>query len=125
MENHKKHYEKILAINSNKNNLELLSQFLSKEGYQVDGFSSVEGSVVDILNSSDYALALVDITGFDKRIWDFCEKLREKGIPFIVISPRQISTVQQQSVEHGAETVLIKPVVIAELLSLIEKVLKK
>lgn len=122
MENPEKSSKKILAINSNKYNLELLSEFLGKEGYTVDGISSIESSVADMLEQSEYSLALVDITGFDKNIWNFCEKLREKTIPFIVVSPKQITSIREQSYEHGAISVLVKPLVINELLALIKKI---
>jgi hypothetical protein len=44
-------------------------------------------------------LALVDITGFDRTIWERCEGLRHHKIPFLVLSPRQSASIQQVTEE--------------------------
>lgn len=58
----------ILAVDRNQRNLELLAQFLNKEGYQVMTASSFE-EVARAINLPDrIGIALVDISGFDRRI---------------------------------------------------------
>jgi len=98
----------ILAVDRNHRNLELLSQFLGREGYQTRP-----------------AATLVDIAGFDRAIWERCEGLRHHKIPFLVLSPRQSAAVQQASLTHGARGVLIKPLVVRELLGLIHSLLEE
>jgi DNA-binding response OmpR family regulator len=64
-------------------------------------------------------LALVDIAGFDRTVWERCEALRQHKIPFLVLSPRHSAALQQASFTHGASGVLIKPLLVRDLLGLI------
>lgn len=113
--------QSILAINHNRRNLELLTQFLGKEGYQVESATSIE----EFEQALDKAigLALVDISGFDRSIWEWCQQLRERGIPFLVLSPKQSTAIQQESLAHGARSILVKPLVVKELLGIIRSML--
>jgi DNA-binding response OmpR family regulator len=66
----------------------------------------------------------VDITGFDRSIWERCELLRNQSIPMIVISPKQSATIRQETLAHGADSLLVKPVVTRELLGVIRHLLE-
>lgn len=68
-------------------------------------------------------IALVDISGFDRRIWDCCEQLRSHEIPFLILSPKQSAVIQQESLSHGARSILIKPLAVRQLLSLVHSLL--
>jgi len=61
----------------------------------------------------------VDIAGFDRSIWERCERLRAADIPFIIISPRQSAAIQEAVLAHGARGVLVKPLAVKELLALV------
>ena len=74
--------------------------------------------------SDEIGLALIDLAGLGRRIWDPCERLRAKGIPLLVISPRQSVAIERESLAHGARSVLIKPLVVKELLALIRGLLE-
>ena len=113
----------LLAVDRNQRNLELLTQFLSREGYQTCTLSRLEQFNQVLDQSDEIALALVDISGFDRRIWVCCERLREAKIPFLVLSPRQSAAIQQESLTHGASSILVKPLVVRELLGLIRSLL--
>jgi DNA-binding response OmpR family regulator len=114
----------LLTVNRNHRNLELLTQFLGKEGYQTLSASSLE-EFDQVLNEvNEIELALVDISGFDRRIWDYCERLRQEKIPFLVLSPKQSAAIQQESLVHGASSMLIKPLVVRELLGIIRSLLR-
>jgi DNA-binding response OmpR family regulator len=115
----------ILAVNSNQRNLDLLEQFLVKNGYAVVSASSLDEFSQALQGGESIRLALVDITGFDPRIWEQCKGLREKEIPFIIVSPRQISTVQQAEIPRGAQGVLVKPLATQELLGLMRGLLEQ
>jgi DNA-binding response OmpR family regulator len=110
----------ILIIGSNSRNLELLTQFLGKEGYKTRQATTLE-QFADVLNSGEQiSLALVDITGFDRSIWQYCEQCSELGVPLFVISPPPAPRAQHESLEHGAQGVLYKPLVVKELLHLVK-----
>lgn len=112
----------ILAVNSNRRNLELLKQFLEQNGYRVVGAASLDEMAQALQSKTEFALALVDIVGFSRQIWDHCETLNQAGVPFFVISPKQSNALQQESLQYGAKGVLVKPLVIKELLGLINTI---
>jgi DNA-binding response OmpR family regulator len=109
----------ILAVDRNPRNLELLAQFLGREGYGVLPAPTLEDFDRSLGRSEEVGLALVDIAGFDEGIWERCERLRAGGIPFLVLSARQSALVRQESLAHGARSVLVKPLVVAELLGVV------
>ncbi len=113
----------ILMVNSNPRNLELLEHFLAKAGYQTKGAASLEEANLRLEDAETPSLALVDIAGFDQRIWAFCESLRAREIPFLIISPRYSSALQQESITRGARGILVKPLAMQELLALVKTML--
>ncbi|HEY9669636.1 MAG TPA: response regulator [Coleofasciculaceae cyanobacterium] len=113
----------ILAVDRNQRNLELLAQFLGKEGYQVLKANSLEEFHQSLTNLQDIDLAMVDIAGFDRRIWDYCQRLRDQKVPFFVLSPKQSTALQNESLARGARSVLVKPLVVKELLGIIHSLL--
>jgi DNA-binding response OmpR family regulator len=115
----------ILVVDHNRRNLELLSQFLGREGYQVLAVTTLDEFDQTLAASDNIGLVLVDIAGFDRSIWERCEGLRVKRIPFLVLSPRQSTALQQTSFSHGARGLLVKPLVVKELLGIIRSLLEE
>ena len=113
----------ILSVGSNRANLELLSQQLVKEGYETVGAASLEELDNSIQEKKDFAVALIDLSGFDQQIWERCEALRKAKIPFIVISPQRSPIIQRDSMKHGASGLLVKPLGIKELMEYIHTLL--
>ena len=109
----------ILTVDRNQRNLELLAQFLNKEGYETLPVSSLEGFDKIFEQVDSFGLALVDISGFDRRIWECCEKLSSDDVPLLVISPPQLSAIRQESMTHGAQGVMFKPLMVAELMNVV------
>lgn len=114
----------ILALNRNPRNLEVLSKVLEDEGFQVKGVTSPPEMDEIVSYSADVKMALLDISGFNKTIWESCERLRKKEIPFLVLSPQHQKAVEQQSMIHGAGGVLVKPLVVKELIFIIKSMLE-
>lgn len=115
----------ILLVNKNQRNLELLAEYLGKEGYAISTASNL-GEIDQILTGeNDVAMALVDLTGFDQGIWERCEKLRSRKKPFLVVSPKLSAAIQQASLAHGARGVMVKPLVVKELQGLIKGMLEE
>lgn len=113
----------ILSVGSNRANLELMSQQLVKQGYETVSAASLEELDGTIQEKKDITLALIDLSGFDQRIWERCETLRKAKIPFIVISPQRSPLVQRDSMKHGASGLLVKPLGIKELMEYIHTLL--
>ena len=113
----------ILTVDSNSRNLELLNQFLIKQGYEIisaNNLSELDRQLSELL---EIKLVMLDITGFERTIWERCEQLQNQEIPFLVISPKQNATIQLQSIAHGARSMLVKPLVMRQLLALIKSLL--
>ncbi|MBE9094322.1 response regulator [Tychonema sp. LEGE 07203] len=113
----------ILAVDRNQRNLELLAQFLNNEGYQMLAASSFEDVARAIGQPAKIGMALVDISGFDRRIWDCCEQLRNHQIPFLILSPKQSAAIGHESFSRGARSILVKPLIVRDLLSVVHSLL--
>lgn len=114
----------ILAVDRNRRNLELLGQFLGKEGYHLLSVATQDEFDRALAEADGIGLALVDIAGFDHSIWERCEVLRAKKIPFLLLSPKQSTGLQQASLTHGAHGIMVKPLVVKELLGVIRGLLE-
>jgi DNA-binding response OmpR family regulator len=115
----------ILAMNHNDRNLELLTEFLQKAGYGVLPASLYEEFDATLAGGVQIDAALIDITSFDDSIWARCQRLRTLEIPFVVISPRQSAAIEHASMMHGAESMVVKPLVIKELLAIVKSLLRE
>ena len=113
----------ILIADTNRSNLEFLSQQLEQAGYETIAASSLEEVDQAIQGKESIALSLIDVSGFDQHIWQRCEELHRARTPFVVISPQRSSTVQRHSMEHGASGLLAKPLDVKDLLEHIHTVL--
>jgi DNA-binding response OmpR family regulator len=113
----------ILAVGSNRTNLDLLSQQLDKEGFETIKAASLEDISNALKSKRRIALSLVDVSGFNQSIWSFCEQLRTSKIPFIIISPQRSHLIQRDSMKHGASALLVKPLGVKELLEFIRTLL--
>lgn len=113
----------ILALNRNQRNNEILMKFLGDEGYQVVGVSDPGELDQEVKLREKINLVLMDISGFNRSIWDSCERLRFLEIPFIVLSPQQQNAVKKQGMRYGAQGVLVKPLAVKEFLLLIKSLI--
>jgi DNA-binding response OmpR family regulator len=113
----------ILVADSDRGNLDFLSHQLDREGYGTVGASSLEELDQAIEGKVGIALLLIDISGFDQRIWERCEALVRSGVPFIVISPRRSPAVQRDSMRCGASVLLTKPFDFKDLMEHVHTVL--
>ncbi len=108
-----------LTVSANRRNLELLTQFLSREGYQTLIPSTLERFNLAIDSLQKFKLVPVDINEFALEIWHRCEQLQKKNIPFLILSLKQTTGIQQKSLSYGRCSVLVKPIVIQELVMLV------
>ncbi|NJM60825.1 MAG: response regulator transcription factor [Oscillatoriales cyanobacterium RU_3_3] len=113
----------ILAVDCNQRNLELLAKFLDRAGYRTIAVCSFEEFAAALDRPAKIGMALVDISGFDRRIWECCEQLRNQQIPFLVLSPKQSAAIQQESLCRGARSMLVKPLTVKELLGIVSSLL--
>jgi DNA-binding response OmpR family regulator len=105
----------ILIVDNNRGNLEQLARQLAEEGYATVGASSPEEMNNTIKERGNIRLGLLDLTGFDESIWERCDQMHDAGIPFIVIMPQRSPGIQRDSLKHGANGLLVKPLGTKEL----------
>ena len=114
----------LLLVSHLPRNLELLETFLKKEGYAT--LTAKDYEELDKVLCQPVGLdgGLIDIAGFDGQIWTRCEQLRAARIPFLIFSPRQSAEIQQASLSHGARGVMVKPLIVKELIAVIQGILE-
>ena len=110
----------ILVVNRTPGSAALLVNFLNQGGCQAACAGSLEEIDQAIDDDHDYGLALLDVSGFDTRIWDRCSRLLENGIPFLLISSPSTQVAAEKGLRHGARGILKKPLVVKELAHLID-----
>jgi len=115
----------ILVLNRNQRNLDILNQILGEEGYEVVGSRDLESLDREVqTRQQDINLVLMDITGFNRSVWDSCELLRSADIPFLVLSTQHHHAVEKQGLIYGAKGVIVKPLAVKELLHLIKSLIQ-
>ena len=113
----------ILIVDSNHADLELMGQQLGQEGYDTVSAASLEELDQAIQGKLPINISLIDLAGFDQRIWERCDELCKIKIPFIAISPRRSPTIQRDSMKHGASGLLVKPLGIKNLMECVHTLL--
>lgn len=113
----------ILIVSHNARNEALLREFLERAGYNVVGVRSLQELDQVLARDINCDLALFDVGGFDRRIWQRCDSLRERGTPFLVVSSSLDCNAREEGLRRGSRGLLTKPVVKRELISLIDSLL--
>jgi len=100
---------------------------LERSGYQVD-VAGDGREVLELLERKDYALVLMDcmmpgVTGYEATavIRDQTSKVRNHAIPIIAMTAKTYKEDREKCLADGMDDYLSKPVVLADMLALIEK----
>jgi len=113
----------ILIVDSDRDKLKQMGQQLGQEGYDTVSAASLEELDQAIQGKLPINISLIDLVGFDQRIWERCDELVKTKIPFIVISPHRSPTIQRDSMKHGASGLLVKPLGIKNLMECVHTLL--
>lgn len=122
-----------MMLSHNRVNGELVAKLLERElGVETrvvgtpETFRSLLGDLLgsnsDEAGRPEVVLAIFDVSGFGREIWDLTEAMREKQLPFVVLSPRR-SRPTRTSSGLNSEGVLEKPVPAKALLDLVRRYL--
>jgi DNA-binding response OmpR family regulator len=117
--------EIILTTVTDRTQLQLLSDQLGKEGYEVVSAVSLPELINKINKESKISLAVVDVSAFDQSVWDSLEELNRNGVPFIIISPGRSPSALRDSLKHGARGLFTRGIQFKELLEHIHTLLGK
>lgn len=117
--------KRILCVDDSLDNCDLLSFILDDAGYEVETAQSVtEG--LQLAQSGEFKLYLVDLSFSDGNGFDLIEKIREfdRETPIVVCSGNLRESVQDEAMRVGVQAFLTKPIdpdqfarTIAELLA--------
>jgi DNA-binding response OmpR family regulator len=114
----------ILVIDRNRTNFELLSRVLDQRGYNSLSSTTMDDLDKALEDVTSISLALIDLGGFDNAIWSRCDTMRQASIPFLIISPQQLTAVQRTGLQVGARGVVVKPLIADDLMGIIDAILE-
>lgn len=112
----------ILSVASNHRNGELLTQFLGKEGYRSVSIATIHDFESVIKKVTRFGLAIIDISGFDRNIWNYCDRLTQIKVPLMVVLPLQLKHFHHEGFLHGAQRVMVKPLVVKDLMESVKAI---
>lgn len=110
----------MLAVASNKANLQLLEDFLASADVPVDGVSDPAEIEARPDPDDPPSFALVDVDGFGAEVWALVDRLNEADVPVVVLTRYRTQEVQKATLEHPVRTVLEKPVRKAQLQAIVD-----
>lgn len=109
----------IFAAARNQRHLELVAQFLGKEGNSVESANCLEALDLALTEPKAIGLALMDRDGFYRRVWERCKRIRDRQIPFLLLLPKQNAAIEQPSLARGTQSTLVKPLVVKKFLGIV------
>ena len=119
---------KILLVEDNEMNRDMLSRRLERRGYAiaiaVDGREGVE-----MAKTGSYDLVLMDMSLPEVDGWEATRQLRAapetKTLPIIALTAHAMAGDRERAIEAGADDYDTKPIDLARLLEKIETLLKR
>jgi len=114
--------KKILIVDRKPKNADLLCKFLQKQEFSC--LSAADYSRMDELidKGTKIDAVIMDVTGFDEKIWNRCKKFTQKNIPFLILSANPHKNIKKEGVKQGAKAVMGKPVIMKEFLEMIDSI---
>ncbi|QUL97893.1 MAG: response regulator transcription factor [Candidatus Fermentithermobacillus carboniphilus] len=115
----------IFVVEDDRNVRYLIRQYLAKEGFNVETFSSVE-ELRERLNAGYPHMFILDIMLPGQDGLEFCKELRqESGVPVIFVSARGDETDRIIGLELGADDYLAKPFSPKELVARVRAIFRR
>ncbi len=119
---------KILLVEDNEMNRDMLSRRLERKGYQVlMAFDGQQG--IDMARSETPALILMDMSLPVKDGWTSTREIKAdpatRGIPVIALTAHALTGEREKALEAGCDDFDTKPVDFPKLLERIEKLLNR
>lgn len=119
---------KILLVEDNEMNRDMLSRRLQRRGYEVA--LAVDGQQgVDMAGTREYDLVLMDMSLPEIDGWEATRRLREnpvtKALPIIALTAHAMAGDRDKAMEAGCDDYDTKPIELDRLLSKIEALLAR
>ncbi|MCI0445534.1 response regulator [bacterium] len=118
---------KIVLVEDNEDNRDMLSRRLTRKGYEV--LIAVNGEeAVDLIQKEQPALVLMDISLPVMDGFEATRRLKSldatKNIPIVALTAHAMSGDREKAIDAGCDDYDVKPVELTRLLSKIENLLK-
>jgi DNA-binding response OmpR family regulator len=110
---------KILVVEHNQKNAELISNALFKFDFICSSASDYEALDNALAKNDLFNIVLMDITGFDAEIWERCKKIHQLNLPLLILSAKPSAALQQHGMRYGAKGIVTKPVILNDFVKLI------
>jgi CheY-like chemotaxis protein len=115
---------RILIIEDNQDNLDLMRLLLERAEYEV--FTATDGAAgLDIANKEQPEVILLDLAMPEMDGWEVARKLKNniltKSIPIIAVTAHSFPKDRERALEAGCEAIIGKPFSVAKLIGEIEK----
>lgn len=112
----------VLIVANKPGNAKILATAMEERGYA--GLTATSEAELDAQLDAGVEpdVALVDVSGFGRQIWHWCERLQLKGVPFVVISARDLTDVELNSTRSGARSVFRKPIRKSAIMAIVDDI---
>ncbi len=115
----------ILVVEAESRNRELLQGALEKMGHSVLAVANeIEAHAID-LEGTGIRAAVIDLAGLSAEVWGLCRFITAQRVPCLVILPRENRQARAMALASGAQTVLVKPLVMKEFLGIIGSLVER
>lgn len=119
---------RILLVEDNEMNRDMLSRRLQKKGYDVSiAVDGVQG--VEMARSGEYALVLMDMSLPELDGWEATRQLRAapetQRVPIIALTAHAMAGDREKALEAGCDDYDTKPIDLQRLLSKMESLLAR
>lgn len=101
---------RILVMDGNERNADLLAEFLTERGYTPAVATDLDGAEDRLSDAESYAFAIVDIDRFDSPVWPYCDRLEDHDVPFVVLSGISDRSLRRKCRDRGADAFVEKPI---------------
>ncbi len=118
--------EKILIIDDDEELCELVSEYLTVEGFEIETVHDGETGLNEALKE-EHDLVILDVMLPKKNGFDVCRDLRKEGIetPILMLTAKGETIDKVLGLKLGADDYLTKPFEMMELLARIEAILRR
>ncbi len=118
----------ILVVDDNRDNINLIEEILSEEGYENILVASSGGEALSIINEKNIDIVLLDIMMPDMDGYEVCSALQHaeetSDIPVIMVTAKTTSEDLKQGFKVGAFDYIKKPFNEVELIARVQSALK-